>query len=95
MAEHSCDSMVCDPPAGISFMNAGWDGAKGGRRQWIAWLTGIMVEARRVLKPGSHALIWAIPRTAHWTATALEDAGFEIRDVVVHLFGSGFPPGRR
>jgi site-specific DNA-methyltransferase (adenine-specific) len=35
--------------------------------------------------------VWAIPRTSHWTATALENAGFEIRDVVTHLFGSGFP----
>jgi site-specific DNA-methyltransferase (adenine-specific) len=45
----------------------------------------------RVLKPGAHGIVWALPRTSHWTATALEDAGFEIRDVVTHLFGSGFP----
>jgi site-specific DNA-methyltransferase (adenine-specific) len=51
----------------------------------------VMKEALRVLKPGAHGLVWAIPRTSHWTATALEDAGFEIRDAVTHLFGSGFP----
>jgi site-specific DNA-methyltransferase (adenine-specific) len=51
----------------------------------------VMAECHRALKPGAHALVWAIPRTSHWTATALEDAGFEIRDVVTHLFGSGFP----
>jgi site-specific DNA-methyltransferase (adenine-specific) len=42
------------------------------------------------LKPGGHAFVWAIPRTSHWTATAWENAGFEIRDVVAHVFGSGF-----
>ena len=50
-----------------------------------------MTEAYRVLKPGGHALVWSIPRTSHWTAWALEDAGFDIRDCVLHLFGSGFP----
>lgn len=48
-------------------------------------------ECLRVLKPGGHALVWGLPRTSYWTATALEDAGFEIRDVIVHLFGTGFP----
>lgn len=85
------DSIVTDPPAGISFMGADWDDDKGGRDEWIAWLTEVMKEAFRVLKPGAHGLVWAIPRTSHWTATALENAGFEIRDVVTHLFGSGFP----
>lgn len=89
--ESFCDSIVTDPPAGISFMGKGWDGDKGGRDQWIAWLTDVMREAYRVLKPGAHGLVWAIPRTSHWTATALENAGFEVRDVVTHLFGTGFP----
>jgi hypothetical protein len=43
------------------------------------------------MKPGSHGLVWAIPRTSHWTGDALERAGFEVRDVITHLFGSGFP----
>lgn len=90
-ADASFDSMVTDPPSGIGFMNKEWDSDKGGRLSWIAWLQSIMVEALRVLKPGSHALVWAIPRTSHWTATALENAGFEIRDVVTHHFGTGFP----
>jgi hypothetical protein len=85
------DSIVTDPPAGISFMGKGWDRDKGGRSAWVEWLAEIMKEAHRVLKPGGYALVWALPRTSHWTATALEDAGFEIRDCVVHLFGSGFP----
>lgn len=84
-------AIVTDPPAGINFLNATWDHHKGGRDQWVAWMTGVMEECHRVLKPGGHALIWALPRTSHWTATAAEDAGFEIRDVMNHLFGSGFP----
>ena len=91
MPDNSVDSIVTDPPAGISFMGKQWDRDKGGRDQWISWLQEIMAEALRVLKPGGHALVWALPRTSHWTATALEDAGFEIRDCVYHVFGSGFP----
>jgi DNA modification methylase len=61
------------------------------RGNFIAFMTVIMKEAFRVLRPGAHALVWALPRTSHWTATALEDAGFDVRDVIVHAFGSGFP----
>lgn len=91
LPENSVDSLITDPPAGISFMGKSWDEDKGGRKQWIKWMSDVMTECMRVLKPGAHGLVWAIPRTSHWTATALEDAGFEIRDVVTHLFGSGFP----
>ncbi len=84
-------SLVTDPPAGIGFMNKEWDKNKGGRDSWILWLTEVMKECSRVLKPGAHGLVWALPRTSHWTATALENAGFEIRDIITHLFGSGFP----
>lgn len=88
---NSVDSLVTDPPAGISFMGKDWDGDKGGRKQWIEWMAEVMRECLRVMKPGAHGLVWALPRTSRWTATALEDAGFEVRDVVTHLFGSGFP----
>jgi site-specific DNA-methyltransferase (adenine-specific) len=91
MPDASLDSMVTDPPAGIAFMGKDWDKDKGGRDGWVAWMTSVMRECHRVLKPGAHALVWAIPRTSHWTTWALEDAGFEIRDVVTHLFGTGFP----
>lgn len=87
----SFDSMVTDPPAGIGLLGLDWDKDKGGRDQWVAWLTDVMSECHRVLKPGAHGFVWALPRTSHWTATALENAGFEIRDVVTHVFGSGFP----
>lgn len=88
---NSIDSLITDPPAGISFMGKSWDDDKGGRKQWIAWLSEVMIECKRVMKPGAHGLVWSLPRTSHWTATACEDAGFEIRDCVSHLFGSGFP----
>lgn len=85
------DSMCTDPPAGISFMHREWDGNKGGRDHWIDWMCKRMQECYRVLKPGAHALVWALPRTSHWTATALEDAGWEVRDIFTHHYGSGFP----
>lgn len=91
LADCSIDAVVTDPPSGIGFMGKDWDSNKGGRDQWIEWLAGIMRECLRVLKPGGHALVWALPRTSHWTGTALELAGFEVRDVVSHWFGSGFP----
>jgi DNA modification methylase len=90
----SVDAIVADPPAGIGFMGKNWDKNRGGRDQWIAWLAEILAEARRVLKPGHHAAIWALPRTSHWTGIAIEDAGFEVRDRVGHLFGSGMPKSK-
>lgn len=61
------------------------------RQAFVAWLTEVMREALRVLKPGAHGVVWALPRTSHWTATALEDAGFEVREILSHVFGTGFP----
>jgi DNA methylase len=97
------DAVVTDPPAGIRFRGMSWDtfGPAGGsrrtsmnRRGFISFLNPVMRECLRVLKPGAHALTWALPRTSHWTATAIEDAGFEIRDVITHHFGTGFPKTR-
>ena len=90
----SVDSLVTDPPAGIAFMGRKWDDDKGGRRQWIAWLTDILRECMRVMKPGAAGFVWALPRTSHWTATACEDAGFDVRDVVTHVQGQGFPKSK-
>ncbi len=87
----SIDALVTDPPGALSFMGMAWDGDKGGRAHWVAWLAERMTAARRVVKPGHYGLVWALPRTSHWTAMALEDAGWEIRDRVSHIFGSGFP----
>lgn len=90
----SVDSVVTDPPAGIGFMGKAWDGSRGGRDAWVAWLSERMAEALRVAKPGAHALVWALPRMSHWTALALEDAGWLIEDRIAHHFGQGFPKHR-
>jgi hypothetical protein len=57
-------------------MGAAWDSDRGGRDAWVAWMSEVMGECLRVLKPGAHGLVWALPRTSHWTAWALEEAGF-------------------
>lgn len=84
MPDASISAVITDPPAAIAFMGREWDKDRGGRTQWVAWLSERMREAHRLLKPGGHALVWALPRTSHWTAWALEDAGFEIRDCIIH-----------
>lgn len=91
LPDNSVEAVITDPPSGISFMGAAWDSDKGGRDKWIAWLQEIMSECLRVLKPGGHLFAWALPRTSHWTATAIENAGFEIRDRAAWLYLSGFP----
>lgn len=91
LPENSFDALCTDPPGALRFMGMEWDSDRGGRTQWVAWMEARMRAVLRVLKPGAHGVVWALPRTSHWTATALEDAGFEVRDCLTHLFGSGFP----
>lgn len=87
----SVDAVVTDPPAGIGFMGAEWDKNKGGKQLWKSWMQSIASECLRVLKPGGYAIVWALPRTSHWTQDSWEDAGFIIRDKFYHLFSTGFP----
>lgn len=87
-------AIVTDPPAGIAFMGKEWDRDKGGRDAWIAWMRERAEAALALVPPGGHALVWALPRTTHWTVTAWEDAGWEVRDRVAHLFGTGFPKSK-
>lgn len=88
------DSLITDPPSSISFMNKEWDKDKGGMLNWINWLSGIMSESLRVMKPGACGLVWSLPRTSHWTGMALELAGFKIIDIVHVAQGQGFPKGQ-
>ena len=88
------DSLITDPPAGISFMGKDWDRNKGGILQWINWLSEIMAECLRVMKPGACGLVWSLPRTSHWTGMALELAGFKIIDICHVAQGQGFPKGQ-
>lgn len=90
LPDASVHSVVTDPPAGVRFMGRAWDTDHGGRDKFVEWLADRMEQAYRVLKPGGHALVWGLPRTSHWTALAVEEAGFEVRDCITHLFGQGF-----
>ena len=87
----SVDAIVTDPPAGIAFMGKDWDRDKGGKAEWVRWMQSVATQCLRVIKPGGHALVWAIPRTSHWTGDAWEEAGWQVRDKIYHVFGSGFP----
>lgn len=81
----SIDAIVTDPPYELGFMGKAWD-ASG-----IAYDLRVWREALRVLKPGGHLLAFSGSRTYHRMAVAIEDAGFEIRDQIMWLYGSGFP----
>jgi DNA modification methylase len=83
MEDNTVDSVVTDPPYGISFMNKKWDYDVPTVELWE--------EVYRVLKPGGHILVACGTRTQHRMACNIEDAGFEIRDIVAWVYGSGFP----
>jgi len=79
----SVDSIVTDPPYGLSFMGKNWDHGVPGEAFWS--------QALRVAKPGAHLLAFGGTRTFHRLTCAIEDAGWEIRDCVMWVYGSGFP----
>lgn len=83
MADASVDAIVTDPPYGLSFMGKRWD--------YDVPSTEVWAECLRVLKPGGHLLAFAGTRTQHRMAVRIEDAGFEIRDMIAWVYGSGFP----
>lgn len=82
----SVDACVTDPPYGLSFMGKAWDYDVPSAEVWR--------EVLRVLKPGGHLLAFAGTRTQHRMAVQIEDAGFEIRDLIAWVYGSGFPKSR-
>jgi DNA modification methylase len=79
----SIDLILTDPPYGLSFMGKNWDHGVPGVQFWI--------EALRVAKPGAHLFAFGGTRTFHRLAVAIEDAGWEIRDTIMWVYGSGFP----
>lgn len=83
LPDNSIDSVVTDPPYGLSFMNKKWDYDVPSVDFWK--------EVYRVLKPGGHVLSFGGTRTYHRMVVNIEDAGFEIRDQIMWLYGSGFP----
>lgn len=84
--DNSFDSVVTDPPYGLSFMGKRWDYDVPSAEIWA--------ECLRVLKPGAHLLAFAGTRTQHRMALRIEDAGFEIRDIIAWVYGSGFPKSK-
>jgi len=86
LPDNSVDSIVTDPPYGLGFMGKAWDALPPGE-EWAR-------ECLRVLKPGGHLLAFGGSRTWHRLAVAVEDAGFEIRDSIAWMYGSGFPKHR-
>lgn len=85
LVDNSVDAVVTDPPYELGFMGKKWD-ASG-----IAYSQAVWREVMRVLKPGGHLLAFGGNRTYHRLACAIEDAGFEVRDCIYYVFGSGFP----
>jgi site-specific DNA-methyltransferase (adenine-specific) len=85
LPENSIDAIITDPPYEIGFMNKGWDSTG------IAFQVETWKKALRVLKAGGHLLAFNHSRQFHRLAVAIEDAGFEIRDTIMWLYGSGFP----
>jgi site-specific DNA-methyltransferase (adenine-specific) len=81
--DNSIDLILTDPPYGLSFMGKDWDHGVPGVQFWI--------EALRVAKPGAHLFAFGGTRTFHRLAVAIEDAGWEIRDTIMWVYGSGFP----
>ena len=86
LPDNSVDAIVTDPPYGLRFMQAKWDYDVPGVDIWA--------ECLRVLKPGGHLLAFAGTRTQHRMAVRIEDAGFEIRDMIAWVYGSGYPKHR-
>jgi site-specific DNA-methyltransferase (adenine-specific) len=86
----SVDAIVTDPPYGLEFMGKEWDGF-GTPLGFQTWSEQWAREALRVLKPGGHLLAFGGTRMYHRLAAGIEDAGFEIRDTLMWLYGSGFP----
>lgn len=85
LEDNSIDSIVTDPPYELGFMGKKWDNTG------IANNVDLWAECLRVLKPGGHLLAFSGTRTYHRMAVAIEDAGFEVRDMIEWVYGSGFP----
>ena len=81
--DNTFDALLCDPPYGLSFMGKDWDAEVPGVEVWR--------EVYRVLKPGAFGLVFGGTRTFPFLALALVEAGFELRDTICYLYGSGFP----
>ena len=89
IADNSVDAIITDPPYELGFMGKKWDSSG------IAYNVEMWKECLRVLKPGGYLLSFGGTRTYHRMACAIEDAGFEVRDMIEWVYGSGFPKSRK
>lgn len=102
LPDRCVDAVITDPPYGIAFNNEPWDGRDLHRTReplsdgqaFERWTTGWAAEIRRVLKPGGFLVAFGATRTVHRLSAGLEDAGLEIRDQLLWLFGQGVPKSR-
>lgn len=101
LPENSVDAIVSDPPYGIAFHGEAWDGAgKAGEQladgeAFAAWAKVWAAECQRVLKPGGHLVAFGSPRTFHRLASGVENAGLQIRDVLMWVHAQGAPKARK
>ena len=88
--DESITAVFCDPPYGLAFMGKGWDSFKD-NAEYQAWVTTWAAELLRACKPGAVGLFFGGTRTFHRLACGLEDAGWELYDTLMWMYGSGFP----
>jgi site-specific DNA-methyltransferase (adenine-specific) len=99
LAAESVDAVVTDPPYGLGLRGAAWDtpsldipsGARSAMEAFEEWTTAWADECLRLLKPGGYLVAFGAPRTVHRLAAGIEDAGFELRDQLLWLYGGGVP----
>ncbi|KRQ29776.1 DNA methylase [Mycobacteroides sp. H001] len=90
LADNRVDAVITDPPYSLNFMGREWDSHRSSD-EFQSWCTAWATECLRILKPGGHLLAFGGSRTWHRLSSGIEDAGFEIRDSIAWLYGSGFP----